>query len=77
MYCPESALERDTVFAVDGCAIAVPGGLADLAQDPDQLNNLFAEPTRQADVAGVLPWLNAMKTCGGAWCRWLEDNFNR
>jgi hypothetical protein len=51
--------------------------LADLAQDPDQLNNLFAEPTRQADVAGILPWLNAMKTCGGAWCRWLEDNFNR
>ena len=55
----------------------VTGEYYDLAQDPDQLNNLFAEPARQPDVTGILPWLNAMKTCSGAWCRWLEDNFNR
>ena len=55
----------------------VNGEYYELATDPYQLNNLFADPSAQADISGIIPWLNAMKTCRGAWCRWLEDNFNK
>jgi N-acetylglucosamine-6-sulfatase len=48
-----------------------------LETDPFQLTNLFADPSAQTEIGGITPWLNAMKTCRGAWCRWLEDNFNK
>ena len=55
----------------------VTGEYYDLAIDPYQLNNLFADPARQSEVAAITSWLTAMKTCKGADCRWAEDNFER
>ena len=68
---PRLFLQYPTVLA------GVKGEYYDLTADPYQLDNLFSLPERQAEINAIGPWLNAMKTCSGAVCRWLENNFNR
>jgi hypothetical protein len=55
----------------------VKGEYYDLAADPQQLSNLFADPAQQTEVAALTAWLTGMKTCKGASCRLYEDSFDR
>ena len=53
----------------------VTGEYYELGSDPAELNNLYAEPARAAEMQRLDQWLTVMKTCKGVTCQALEHYF--
>jgi arylsulfatase A-like enzyme len=47
----------------------------DLVLDPFEMQSLHAEPARQPEISFLTPWLNALRTCRGSECVFLETYF--
>jgi arylsulfatase A-like enzyme len=53
----------------------VGGELYDMTADPNQLQNLYAQPAVQPQVLVWRQWLTAMRSCSGVVCQILEALF--
>lgn len=53
----------------------VNGELYDIATDPYQLQNLYGDPARQAEVGRLSVWLAWLRTCRGISCVVFENSF--
>lgn len=51
------------------------GEYYDLSTDPAELSNLYADPAQAAEMQRLDLWLNALKTCKGVSCQFLEHYF--
>lgn len=50
--------------------------LYDLSLDPYQLENVAADPARQTEAVRLELWLNALRTCKGIGCAFIENVFS-
>ena len=67
---------RASMFARYPTVLAgLEGEYYDLAQDPYELVNLFRTPARQPERDRLDLWMNALKTCRGSVCQFLENAF--
>jgi hypothetical protein len=53
----------------------IVGELYDMTSDPYQLRNLYLDPARLTERTRLDQWVNAMKTCRGLGCYFLESLF--